>query len=100
MPDTKTKPRGPGGPFKCPACGLVHFGACREPDPITFKDFDIQLTVSIVVKGSDYFPSDWDHDEEAFRKQMVKEATAEMRNVNFDIADCWLDHIEEVTPSE
>lgn len=27
-----SEPRGPGGPFKCERCGLVHFGACREAD--------------------------------------------------------------------
>lgn len=25
-----SEPRGPGGPFKCDRCGLVHFGACRD----------------------------------------------------------------------
>ncbi len=65
--------------------------------PITFKDIDIQLTVSIVVKGSDYFAADWEHDEAAFRKDMEKEAREGMRNADFDIADCWLNSIEEVT---
>ncbi len=63
----------------------------------TFKNFDIQLTVSIVVKGSDYEPVDFDGDEEIFRKQMVKEAIAGVRHADLNIADAWLDHIEEVT---
>ncbi len=66
--------------------------------PEAFKSFDMQFTVSVVVDGRNYIASDWDGDEEAFREDMEREARNGMRNVDFDIADCWLDHIEEVTP--
>ncbi len=59
----------------------------------TFTDFEMEFTVSITVKGSDYAPSDWDGDEAQFRADLEKEAREGMRNTDFDIADCWTENV-------
>lgn len=57
--------------------------------PDRFQDFEINLVVSIAVKGSDYEPSDFDNSEAIFRETLTKEAREGIRHTDLNIVDCW-----------